>query len=62
MILLDTNIVSELIRPIPDPKVVFWLDEQPEGDIWISAVTLSEISFVIPAIPDSAGFPRDRWC
>ncbi|EMS77430.1 PIN domain-containing protein [Desulfotignum phosphitoxidans] len=36
MILLDTNIISELMRPMPNSKVVFWLDDQPETDIWIS--------------------------
>lgn len=43
MILLDTNVLSELMRPLPDPSVVTWLDAQPEQDIWISAITVAEI-------------------
>lgn len=57
MILLDTNIVSELMRPMPNPKVVFWLDEQPETDIWISAVTLSEILLGLALLPDG----KRKW-
>lgn len=52
MILLDTNIVSELMRPMPNSKVIFWLDDQPETDIWISAVTLSEILLGIALLPE----------
>lgn len=57
MILLDTNIVSELMRPMPNSKVIFWLDDQPETDIWISAVTLSEILLGIALLPDG----KKKW-
>lgn len=43
MILLDTNVLSELMRPTPDPHVVKWLDARPAGEVWISAVTIAEI-------------------
>ena len=43
MILLDTNVVSELMRPKPDPVVVRWLDSQPRESVWISSVTVFEI-------------------
>ncbi len=52
MILLDTNILSELMRPKPEPKVVLWLDAQPETEIWISAVALSEILMGLALLPD----------
>ena len=52
MILLDTNIVSELIRPAPEPKVLEWLDAQPAADVWISAVTVGEIRLRIALLPD----------
>ena len=52
MILLDTNIVSELMRAAPEPRVVAWLDAQPEADIWISAVTVGEIHLGIALLPD----------
>ncbi len=37
--LLDTNILSELMRPCPFPAVVEWLDAQPAEQLFISAVT-----------------------
>ena len=43
MILLDTNVLSELMRPMPDAKVVRWLDAWPEWEVWISSVTVAEI-------------------
>jgi predicted nucleic acid-binding protein len=52
MTLLDTNIVSELMRPAPEPKVVEWLDAQPAGEMWISAVTVGEIRLGIEMLPD----------
>ena len=52
MILLDTNVVSELMRPTPEPKVLEWLDTQPAADIWVSAVTVGEIRLGITLLPD----------
>ena len=52
MILLDTNVVSELMRPAPEPKVLEWLDAQPAADVWISAVTVGEIRLGIALLPD----------
>jgi predicted nucleic acid-binding protein len=52
MILLDTNVVSELMRPVPEPKVLEWLDAQPAADVWISAVTVGEIRLGIALLPD----------
>ena len=52
MILLDTNVVSELMRPTPEPRVLQWLDAQPAADVWISAVTVSEIRLGIALLPD----------
>jgi predicted nucleic acid-binding protein len=43
MILLDTNVVSALMRKTPDPVVVQWLDNQPAESIWTTAVTVFEI-------------------
>jgi toxin FitB len=52
MTLLDTNVVSELMRPAPEPRVVQWLDAQPAGEVWISAVTVGEIRLGIEMLPD----------
>ena len=51
MILLDTNVLSELMRPMPDSNVVRWLDAWPEWDVWISAVTVAEIRLGISILP-----------
>jgi toxin FitB len=42
---IDTNIVSEWVRPRPDVGVVRWLDEVDEDDIFVSVVSLAEIRF-----------------
>jgi predicted nucleic acid-binding protein len=42
--LLDTRIIAELASQNPDPQVVRWLDAQPEETVFISVVTLAEIS------------------
>lgn len=51
MILLDTNVLSELMRPTPHAKVVRWLDAWPEWEVWISAVTVAEIRLGISLLP-----------
>ncbi|WP_431241014.1 type II toxin-antitoxin system VapC family toxin (plasmid) [Mycolicibacterium aichiense] len=43
MILLDTNVLSALMRDAPDPAVVHWLDNQPAKSIWTTSVTVFEI-------------------
>ncbi|MBI4756656.1 MAG: type II toxin-antitoxin system VapC family toxin [Betaproteobacteria bacterium] len=43
MYLLDTNVVSELRRPRPHGAVVAWVRSIPDGDLYLSAVTLGEI-------------------
>jgi predicted nucleic acid-binding protein len=52
MILIDTNVLSELMRPEPNQRVVQWLDAQPEWDIWISAITVAEIRLGISLLPN----------
>lgn len=43
MIVLDTNVLSALMRDTPDPVVVRWLDNQPTESIWTTSVTVFEI-------------------
>lgn len=50
--LLDTNVLSELRRPKPEPKVVRFVADQPLELLHISIVTLAEIRFGIEALPD----------
>jgi toxin FitB len=41
--LLDTCVISELIRPQPDKNVVSWMQEQSENDLYLSVLTFGEI-------------------
>jgi predicted nucleic acid-binding protein len=41
--LLDTNVVSEVRKPRPDPKVQAWLASVPEGDLYLSVLVVGEI-------------------
>jgi predicted nucleic acid-binding protein len=41
--LVDTNIISELVRPAPEPRVIAFLTR--EADLWLSALTLHELAF-----------------
>jgi len=43
MIILDTNILSAVMREIPDPIIVEWLDLQARESIWTTAITVFEI-------------------
>lgn len=52
MILLDTNVLSELMRPTSAPAVVSWVDSQPQAELWVSAVTVAEIRLGIALLPD----------
>ena len=47
MILLDTNVLSELMRPQPRANITKWLDECIEGDVWVCTITHAEILYGI---------------
>ncbi|MBW8073477.1 MAG: PIN domain-containing protein [Ferrovum sp.] len=51
--LLDTNILSELRRPRPEPKVVAFVAAQPLDLMFVSAVTLAELRFGIELVTDA---------
>lgn len=51
MILLDTNIISEMMRSQPDPAVLAWLDGQVAETLYLSSITLAEVLFGIEAMP-----------
>ncbi|MGA2976305.1 MAG: type II toxin-antitoxin system VapC family toxin [Spirochaetia bacterium] len=52
--LLDTCVISELVRPQPDPEVVAWVKRQNEMDLNLSVITLGEIEKGIGRLPASA--------
>lgn len=51
MILLDTDVISEPMRPEPDPRVVAWLDAQVAETLFLSTVSLSEILLGVESLP-----------
>ncbi|MBV8458769.1 MAG: type II toxin-antitoxin system VapC family toxin [Acetobacteraceae bacterium] len=53
MILLDTNVISELVRPSPDPSVVAFLRRQPPETVFTSAVCEAEIRYGLARLPPS---------
>ena len=58
MIVLDTNVVSDAMRPEPDATVIAWLNEQAAQTLNLSSVTLAELLFGIRALP--AGKRKNR--
>lgn len=52
MIVLDTNVISELVRKSPDPGVVGWLDGLGTPDIMLTAVTAAELLYGVKRLPD----------
>lgn len=52
MILLDTNVVSEAIKPDPHPSVLAWLDAQAAETVFLSSITVAELLFGIGVLPD----------
>jgi hypothetical protein len=51
MILLDTNVLSEFMRPQPAVGVVAWLDKQPSVEVFTSAISRAEIELGILRLP-----------
>lgn len=43
MIVLDTNVMSELLRPAPDARVLQWVDAQPADTLWLCSVVTAEL-------------------
>jgi toxin FitB len=58
MIILDTNVLSALMRPEPEAVVLKWLDKQPESSIWTTSITLMEIRYGLQSMP--AGRRREQ--
>lgn len=58
MIVLDTNVLSEPMRPSPNMAVVSWLDDQPVETLYVTTITLAEMRFGIAVLPK--GKRRDR--
>lgn len=53
MIVLDTNILSELMRPLPSDRVVRWVGAQPAAQLFTTAITEAEVFYGIELLPRS---------
>lgn len=51
MIVLDTNVISELWKAAPDPNVLAWIDAQMVETLYLSAITVAELRFGLAAMP-----------
>jgi predicted nucleic acid-binding protein len=58
MILLDTNVVSEPLKPAGDPAVLAWINAQAIETLYLSTISLAELRFGIAILPD--GNRKDR--
>lgn len=52
MIVLDTNVISELWKAEPDPNVLSWIDAQMVETLYLSTITIAEIRFGLAAMPE----------
>lgn len=52
MIVLDTNVISELMRARADTRVVVWLDKQRTDEVYLTAVTTAELRYGVARLPD----------
>lgn len=58
MIIVDTNVISELMKPLPSPAVVKWMSDQAPDTVFTTAITVAEVLYGIELLP--AGRRRDQ--
>ncbi len=54
MVLLDTNVVSDLMLVSPNPEVLAWVDNQPSRELFVTAITEAEVRTGIAFLPEGA--------
>lgn len=52
MIIVDTNVVSELMKPSPAPAVTSWVTSQRADELYTTAITIAEIRYGLARLPD----------
>ncbi len=52
MIVLDTNVISEPLRPAGDPAVLAWLDRQNIETLFLTTISLAELRYGVAVLPD----------
>jgi len=58
MIVLDTNVISEVMKPEPNPVLLAWLNNQSAETLFLTSVTLAELLFGVAALP--SGKRKDK--
>ena len=51
MIILDTNVISEMMKSVPSSNVMTWIDRQNAGELFITTITIAEIVYGLNALP-----------
>ena len=51
MIILDTNVLSEVMKPTPDAEVLAWMDAQPAAELYTTSITQAEILHGLMLLP-----------
>ena len=51
MIILDTNVLSALMRTTPDAALVDWVDRQPADSVWVTSISVFETRFGLALLP-----------
>jgi toxin FitB len=54
MIVLDTNVTSELMRPSPEPHVVAWVRGRSGNELYTTSITVAEIRYGVERLPEGA--------
>lgn len=60
MILLDTNVLSELMKSRPQAGVIAWMNDIETTQLWLSTITIAEIEYGLQVMPDGARRARLR--
>ena len=60
--LLDTSVISELVKPVPDDKVLDWMKRADENSLYLSVLTIGELEKGIAKLPASSRRTRlETW-
>ena len=52
MIILDTNVLSETLRPSPDARALAWLEAQPRAALFTTTITQAEVLYGVRVLPN----------
>lgn len=52
MILIDTNIISEMMKSSPSAKVIGWMSSQDAAQLYVASITIAEIAYGLYILPD----------